>query len=250
MVICPDCGEEVKDAKFCSNCGSRLPEADEVVSEEVEEKVEVPVEEETTEEPVEEVKEEVETAEADVVEEAEVIEETAEQSDVEEEIVDEEPASEESDDTIKVNVKKSKFCTNCGTEISPEAAFCPQCGYKFAQEEKPQTKFCQNCGKEIDINAEICPHCGVRVAYTKSSEEKNVLLSAILSFLFPGLGHLYLGLNTKGVSFIITYIVSWALMFLLIGFVLSPILWILALIDSIKATESINRGEFFEDKLF
>ena len=259
MVVCPDCGEEVKDAKFCSNCGSRLPEADEVVSEEVEEKVEVPIEEETTEEPVEEVKEEVveevEAAEADVVEEAEVIEESVEQSDVEEEIVDEEvaeeePASEESDDTIKVNVKKSKFCTNCGTEISPEAAFCPQCGYKFAQEEKPQTKFCPNCGKEIDINAEICPHCGVRVAYTKSSEEKNVLLSAILSFLFPGLGHLYLGLNTKGVSFIIAYIVSWALMFLLIGFVLAPIVWIWALIDSIKATEAINRGEFVEDKLF
>lgn len=238
MVICPDCGEEVKDAKFCSNCGSLLPEADEVVSEEVEEKVEVPVEEETTEEPVEEVKEEV-------VEEAEVIEEPVEQSDVEEE-----PASEEADDEIKVNVKKSKFCTNCGTEISPEAAFCPQCGYKFAQEEKQQTKFCQNCGKEIDINAEICPYCGVRVAYTKSSEEKNVLLSAILSFLFPGLGHLYLGLNTKGISFIIAYIVSWALMFLLIGFVLAPIVWIWALIDSIKATESINRGEFVEDKLF
>ena len=201
------------------------------------------------------VEEEVEAAESDVVEDAEVIEETAEQSDVEDEIVDEEvaeeePASEESDDTIKVNVKKSKFCTNCGTEISPEAAFCPQCGYKFAQEEKPQTKFCQNCGKEIDINAEICPHCGVRVANIGSHEEKNVLLSAILSFLFPGLGHLYLGLNTKGVSFIIAYIVSWALMFILIGFVLAPIVWIWALIDSIKATESINRGEFVEDKLF
>lgn len=254
MVICPDCGKEVNDAKFCSNCGSRLPEADEIVREEVEEKVEVPVEEETTEEPVEEVKEEVveevETTEADVVEEAEVIEETVEQSDVEEEIVDEEPASEESDDTIKVNVKKSKFCTNCGTEISPEAAFCPQCGYKFGQEEKPQTKFCQNCGKKIDINAEICPHCGVRVANARLSEEKNVLVSVILSMMLPGLGHLYLGLNTKGISFIIAIIVSWALVILLIGFVLIPIVWLWALIDSIKSTEAINRGEFVEDKLF
>ena len=165
-----------------------------------------------------------------------------------EEVIDE-PVEEEVPEEVIVD-KKSKFCTNCGTEISPEAAFCPQCGYKFGQEEKQQTKFCQNCGKQIDINAEVCPHCGVRVAYTKSSEEKNVLLSAILSFLFPGLGHLYLGLNTKGISFIIAYIASWALMFLLIGFVLAPIVWIWALIDSIKSTESINRGEFVKDKLF
>ena len=41
MVVCPDCGKEVTDAKFCSNCGSRLPEATEAVSEEVEEKVEI-----------------------------------------------------------------------------------------------------------------------------------------------------------------------------------------------------------------
>ena len=24
MVICPECGKEVKDAKFCSNCGAPL----------------------------------------------------------------------------------------------------------------------------------------------------------------------------------------------------------------------------------
>ena len=32
MVICPDCGKEVKDAKFCSNCGSLLPKVEDVVS--------------------------------------------------------------------------------------------------------------------------------------------------------------------------------------------------------------------------
>ena len=75
-------------------------------------------------------------------------------------------------------------------------------------------------------------------------------MSAILSFLFPGLGHLYLGLNKKGVSYTIAYIVSAILIFILIGFVLMIIVWIWALIDSIKSTEAINRGEFVEDKLF
>ena len=207
MVICPDCGKEVKEAKFCSNCGALLPEIEEVVETKV------------VEEPA-----------------GEVVDVSAEEETVEEE-------------KFEV-VKKSKFCTNCGTEADLDTVFCPQCGFKFAQEEKPQTKFCQSCGKKINFNAEICPHCGVRVANVTRYEEKNVLLSAILSFLFPGLGHLYLGLNKKGVSFIIAYIVSAILIILLIGIVLVIIVWIWALIDTIKSTEAINKGEFVEDKLF
>ena len=207
MVICPDCGKEVKEAKFCSNCGALLPEIEEVVETKV------------VEEPA-----------------GEVVDVSAEEETVEEE-------------KFEV-VKKSKFCTNCGTEVDLDTVFCPQCGFKFAQEEKPQTKFCQSCGKKINFNAEICPHCGVRVANVTRYEEKNVLLSAILSFLFPGLGNLYLGLNKKGVSFIIAYIVSAILIILLIGIVLVIIVWIWALIDTIKSTEAINKGEFVEDKLF
>ena len=258
MVICQDCGKEVKDAKFCSNCGSLLQKADESVVEEVETKVdevvdEIPVEEEPVEEAAEE-----EPAE-DPVDEA-VVEEVVEEEPVEE-AVEEEPAEEPVDEVPAEDVtkeeaedipigKKSKFCSNCGTEVTPQTVFCPQCGFKLIGEEKPQTKFCQNCGKKIDINAEVCPYCGVRVANAAPSEVKNVLLAAILSFLFPGLGHLYLGLNKKGISFIVAYIVSAILIMLFVGLVLVIIVWLWALIDSIKSTEAINKGEYVEDKLF
>ena len=208
MVICPDCGKDVKDAKFCSNCGAVLSKAEEI------------------KESVEEV----------VPKEGEIIEVN---------VVNEEPVEEVTED----NNKKSKFCPNCGTEISASVAFCPQCGFKFAQDET-LTKFCQSCGKKININAEICPYCGVRVAGVAPRDEKNVLLAAILSFIFPGLGHLYNGLNKKGVSFVIAYIVSFILVVIVIGFVLMIIVWIWALVDAIKTTEAINRGEVVEDKLF
>ena len=232
MVICPDCGKEVPDAKFCKNCGSRLPETEEVVSEEIENtKGDVPVENEIFDDVNVDVPEEI------------VVDATPVKEPVEEEVPEE--------IVVETKNKKTKFCPNCGTEVGVEIAFCPNCGFKLIKEEKPQTKFCQNCGKKIDINAEICPHCGVRVANVSTiSDEKNVLLSAILSFLFPGLGHLYLGLTKKGISFIIAYIISFILVFILIGIVLLIVIWVWALVDVIKSTEAINRGEFVEDKLF
>ena len=62
MVVCPDCGKDVKEAKFCSNCGAVLTKAeepveevaDEVVPMETEDVVEETVEEAPSEEVVDE----------------------------------------------------------------------------------------------------------------------------------------------------------------------------------------------------
>lgn len=221
MVICPDCGKDVKEAKFCSNCGSLLPKEEANVEENVE---------------VESVKDVIEVGPVETVP-AEV--EPAG------EIIEVKTVGDEADD-----VKKSRFCPNCGEKINGNPAFCPNCGFKLNQQTSQQTKFCQSCGEKININSEICPYCGVRVAGVVRSGGKSVALAAILSFLFPGLGHLYNGLTKKGVSFIIAYIVSAILIFLLIGFVLVLIVWVWALIDAIRTTEAINRGESVEDKLF
>lgn len=200
MVICPECGKEVKKAKFCSNCGSLLPE-----------EVEIPVEENF-----------------------------------------EEPIDEVNDEPIETNIVKStKFCSNCGTELDVSVVVCPECGFRLIPDESDsQTKYCQTCGEKIHINAEICPHCGVRVGGVARSEEKSVVLAALLSFIFPGLGQLYNGQSHKAVTFIIAYIVSAVLIFILIGFILVVLVWVWSLIDVIKSTEAINRGEYVEDKLF
>ena len=183
MVICPDCGKEVKDAKFCSNCGSPLPEI------------------------------------------------------TEEEVIDPGVAN------------STKFCSNCGTELDASVVVCPECGYRLIQEEMPQTKFCQNCGQKIDINAEICPYCGIRVAGVTVVGQKSVFLAALLSIILPGLGQIYAGQTTKGISFIVVYIVAYVLTLIFIGFILILVIWIWSLIDVIKSTEAINRGEYVEDKL-
>lgn len=105
-----------------------------------------------------------------------------------------------------------------------------------------ETKFCSNCGVEIDKDAEICPKCGVRVK-APTAGEKSPGLSAVLSFLIVGLGQIYNGQIGKGIVLIICYVISILLCFVLIGFILVPILWIYGIYDAYNTAKKINAGE-------
>ena len=166
MVICQDCGKDVKDAKFCSNCGALLTKS-EVAP------------------------------------------------------VDETPEVQENDVGFK-------FCTNCGFEINGDFKFCPECGHDLS-------------GK-LNNARPSSPSVG--------GEEKSMVLAVVLSVIFPGLGQFYLGLNNKGVLFLIGYIISAILVLLIIGALLCLVIWIWALVDTIQSTNAINNGEYVEDKLF
>ena len=155
MVICPECGKNVKDAKFCSNCGALLQQ-----------------------------KEEKQTVE---------IEDVGQKEDVNVDVSD----SEEKEDAevippeTKQESKKYKFCRNCGYELTGDYKFCPECGYDLSG--------------RVTANRSSVP--------SVNSGEKNLVLAVILSVIFPGLGQIYLGLNQKGILFIVGYIISAVLIF-------------------------------------
>jgi TM2 domain-containing membrane protein YozV len=69
---------------------------------------------------------------------------------------------------------------------------------------------------------------------------KNPGLSAVLSFFWTGLGQIYNGQIAKGIFFIIAYAISWALVFVLIGFITTPILWIYGMYDAYQSATKIN----------
>jgi len=69
---------------------------------------------------------------------------------------------------------------------------------------------------------------------------KNPSIATILSFFFMGLGQIYNGQIGKGVVFIILYGISVALMWVVIGFVTTPILWIWGMIDANNSAKKIN----------
>jgi TM2 domain-containing membrane protein YozV len=72
--------------------------------------------------------------------------------------------------------------------------------------------------------------------------QKNPGLAAILCFFFTGLGQIYNGQIGKGILFIIVQIVNIGLMFILIGFITYPIVWIWGMIDAYKTAEKINKA--------
>ena len=174
-------------------------------------------------------------------------------------------------------------CSNCGEEV-PNAKFCKNCGFKLQDEENTdgqkvdvklnndddsefndnseskKTKYCSNCGFEVDSNLKFCPNCGFNFEkkikpqnYQQnmgSENEKNIVVSIILSIIFPGLAQAYLNLPKKAVTFIIAYVISFFLMAIFIGIILCLIVWVWALVDAIQSNNAINEGKDVEDKLF
>nr|WP_317012541.1 DUF6677 family protein [Niallia taxi] len=69
---------------------------------------------------------------------------------------------------------------------------------------------------------------------------KKSWIALLASFIFPGAGHLYLGLVKKGIILILLYIVSVVLTSVLIGFIPLIIIWIYSMVDSYKLVPKIN----------
>lgn len=69
---------------------------------------------------------------------------------------------------------------------------------------------------------------------------KNPSISAVLSFLYTGLGQIYNGEITKGVVLLILMFISLMLMMVIIGFITSPILWLWGIYDAYKSANRIN----------
>jgi TM2 domain-containing membrane protein YozV len=126
--------------------------------------------------------------------------------------------------SVPPSAKKARFCYNCGYELAGNFNFCPDCGQDLR-------------GNIIKSNAK------------SPSGGKSIILAIILSVFLPGLGQIYLGLDHKGAIFLIAYVVSAILILLLIGFLLCPIIWLWALIDTIISTNALNRGDEVKDKL-
>jgi TM2 domain-containing membrane protein YozV len=81
--------------------------------------------------------------------------------------------------------------------------------------------------------------------YERYKEEQIMLrnpgIAAVLSFFWTGVGQIYNGQLVKGIILILVQMINAALMFVLIGFITYPIVWIWGMYDAYKTAERMNR---------
>jgi len=70
---------------------------------------------------------------------------------------------------------------------------------------------------------------------------KSAGLAAVLSFLWCGLGQIYNGEIAKGVLFMILYVISFLLIFVVIGVFTTLALWIWGMVDAYRTAERLNQ---------
>ncbi len=107
--------------------------------------------------------------------------------------------------------------------------FCTQCGAANLDD----ARFCKNCSTPVRSQAAPAQFIATRAA-------KSPGIAAVLSFFICGLGQIYNGQISKGLIMMFTYLVSWMLMLVIIGFFTTPILWIWGMIDAYRSAERIN----------
>ena len=71
-------------------------------------------------------------------------------------------------------------------------------------------------------------------------EARHPGIAAVLSFFWTGLGQIYNGEIGKGIAFLVLSFLSCAAMAVLVGFVTTPILWLLGIIDAYHSARRIN----------
>ena len=65
-------------------------------------------------------------------------------------------------------------------------------------------------------------------------------LAVALSFLLPGLGQIYNQEFRKGTGFIIAYIISWVLSFVVVGWFFLVIVWIWSMVDAYQSAGRVS----------
>ncbi|MCG3139059.1 MAG: hypothetical protein HJJLKODD_02937 [Phycisphaerae bacterium] len=69
---------------------------------------------------------------------------------------------------------------------------------------------------------------------------KNPGIAAVLSFFYTGLGQIYNGQIGKGLLLMALQFVSVMAMFVLVGFITTPLLWIYGIYDAYQTAERQN----------
>ncbi len=151
-------------------------------------------------------------------------------------------------------------CPSCGRESAPGAKFCENCGTPLPSEQNFQATGQQYAQAPPQANV-AQPQYGPPPQYGPQpygqpqygpqpygqpmypmAQMKNAGIAAVLAFLIAGLGHIYLGLITKGIMYIILMVVLWIVGIFTfgIGFIIYIVFWLWQIYDAYNKANEYN----------
>ncbi|WP_338749260.1 hypothetical protein [Bacillus sp. FJAT-52991] len=71
--------------------------------------------------------------------------------------------------------------------------------------------------------------------------QKNPGVAAVLSFFWAGLGQIYNGQIVKGILLMLWQALNVALMVVLIGYLIYPVVWLFGIVDAYRTANKLNR---------
>lgn len=74
---------------------------------------------------------------------------------------------------------------------------------------------------------------------------KNPVISLVVSLVIPGVGTIINGETGKGIAILVGYVVALFLIFVLIGFLLAPAVWIYGMYDAYQGAKKWNVAHGF-----
>jgi len=119
------------------------------------------------------------------------------------------------------------------------------------KDEKDLNKIIEEFMKNMEDSWEVEKDVdkGYKIIYY-GMKKKNVGITALLSLLLPGIGHLYIGKITRGLIIVGIYIISVFLSILIIGIITTPLIILYSIYDSCRLAKDYNNKLFkviFED---
>lgn len=144
-------------------------------------------------------------------------------------------------------------CPSCGRESAPGAKFCENCGTPLLGEQNYQASGQQYAQAQPQYGPppQYGPQPYAQQPYGQQpygqpmyqmAQMKNAGIAAVLAFLIAGLGHIYLGLITTGIMYIILMVVLWILGIFTfgIGFIIYIVFWLWQIYDAYNKANQYN----------